>query len=85
MAINSVSLRLKKDLIKMLKRLLYRNSQLKQNSNKTFLIVINQYLHFPRNPLMDLKIFATVHSLMNCKTMIDSCQAHMPVQYASNI
>ena len=29
--------------------------------------------------------FAQVHSLMNYKKMIDSCQAHMPVIYASNI
>ena len=34
---------------------------------------------------MNLKIFATVHSLMHYTNLIDSCQAHLPVQYASNI
>ena len=29
--------------------------------------------------------FATIHSLMNTKNLIDSCQAHLSVQYASNI
>ena len=29
--------------------------------------------------------FATVHNLMKDINMIDSCQAHLPVQYASNI
>ena len=29
--------------------------------------------------------FATVHSLMNDTNLIDSCQAHLPVLYASNI
>ena len=29
-------------------------------------------------------IFATVHSLMINTNLIDSCQAHFPVQYASN-
>ena len=38
-----------------------------------------------RNKLMNLKIFATVHSLMKDTTVNDSCQAHLPVQYASNI
>ena len=37
------------------------------------------YLHFKSNPLTNLKIFETVHSL------IDSCQAHLPVQFASKI
>ena len=32
---------------------------------------------------MNLYIFATVHSLMNDINLIDSCQAHLPVQYAS--
>ena len=31
------------------------------------------------------KIFATVHSFMNDINFIDSCQAHLPVQYASDI
>ena len=43
------------------------------------------YLHFRSNPLMNLKIFATVRSLMNYANKIDSCQAHLPVQYSSNI
>ena len=32
---------------------------------------------------MNLKIFATVYSLMNYTTLIDSCQAHLPMQRAS--
>ena len=49
--------------------------------------VMAQYLHFWSKPLMNLKIFATVHSLMNYTNLnlIDSCQAHLPVQYASYI
>ena len=43
------------------------------------------YLHFRSNPLMNLYIFATVHSLMNYTNLIDSCQAHLPVQYTLNI
>ena len=31
------------------------------------------------------KIFATVHSLMNDINLIDSCQTHLPMQYALNI
>ena len=31
------------------------------------------------------KSFATVHSLINDTNLIDSCQAHLPVQYALNI
>ena len=34
---------------------------------------------------MDLQIFGTVHSLMNGIHLIDSCQAHLSVPYASNI
>ena len=34
---------------------------------------------------MNLKIFETVHSLMNYTNLIDNCQAHLPMQYASNI
>ena len=35
---------------------------------------------------MNLKIFfAIVHNLMNYINLIDSCLAHLPVQYASNI
>ena len=33
---------------------------------------------------MNLKIFATIHSLMNYTNLIDCCQAHLPVQYALN-
>ena len=34
---------------------------------------------------MNLKIFATVHSLMKDTRLIDRCQVHLPVQYALNI
>ena len=34
---------------------------------------------------MNLKIFAIVHNLMNYINLIDSFQAHLPVQYATNI
>ena len=34
---------------------------------------------------MNLKVFANVHRLMNSTNLIDSCQAHLHVQYASNI
>ena len=44
-----------------------------------------QYLHFRSNHLMNLKIFETVHSLMNYTHLINSCQAHLPVQYASKV
>ena len=40
-------------------------------------------LHFRSNPLMNLKIFETVHSLMNYTNLIDSCQAHLPAQCVS--
>ena len=46
---------------------------------------ITIYSHFRSNPLMNIYIFATVHSLMNYTNLIDSCQAQLPVQYASNI
>ena len=42
-------------------------------------------IYIQSNPLMNLKIFATVHSLMNYTNLIDSCQAHLPVHYSSNI
>ena len=32
-----------------------------------------------------LDFFATVHSLMKGIKVIDSCQAHLPVQYSSNM
>ena len=44
--------------------------------------VTNQYLHFQSQPLINLKIFATVYNLMKDINIIDSCQAHLPVQYA---
>ena len=44
-----------------------------------------QYLHFQSKPLMNHYIFATVYSLMKYIHLIDICQAHLPVQYASNI
>ena len=34
---------------------------------------------------MSLQIFATVHILMKDIHLIDGDQAHLPVQYASNI
>ena len=34
---------------------------------------------------MNLKIFATVHSFVNYTNLIDSCQAYLPGQNASNI
>ena len=34
---------------------------------------------------MNLKIFTNVHSLMNYTNLIESCQTHLAVQYASNI
>ena len=34
---------------------------------------------------MNLEIFATVHSFINDTNMIYSYQAHLPVQYTSNI
>ena len=43
------------------------------------------YLHLRSNPLMNLRIFETVHSLMNYTYLIDSCQAHMPMHFPSNI
>ena len=42
-----------------------------------------KYLHFKIKPLMNLQIFATVNSLMKDINLIHSCQAHLPVQYAS--
>ena len=34
---------------------------------------------------MNLCIFATIHSLVNYTILIDSYQAHLPMQYTSNI
>ena len=48
------------------------------NSIRSFIFIFS-------SPVMNLKIFATVHSLMNGKILIDSCQAYLPTQYASNI
>ena len=36
-------------------------------------------------PLMKLKTFATVHNLMKYMNVIDSCQAHLPVQCPLNV
>ena len=52
---------------------------------KTFVGLMLLYLHFRSNLLMNRWIFATVHSLMNYTNLIDRCQAHLSVQYASNI
>ena len=41
--------------------------------------------HKNKKPSMNLKIFATVHSLMNYINLIGSCHAHLPMQFASNI
>ena len=57
----------------------------KEHFGEHFCEIILLYLHFRSNPLMHLWIFATVHSQMNCTNLIDSCQAHLPIQYASNI
>ena len=43
-------------------------------------VVMRLYLHFQSKSLINLMIFATVHSLMNGINVIDSCQAHLPVQ-----
>ena len=43
------------------------------------------YLCFQSKLLMNLLIFATVHSLMKDLNLIHSCQANLPVQYTSNI
>ena len=53
-------------------------------NNKLFTCL---YLHFQSKPLMNLSLrfFATVHSLMNDINLIDSCQVHLPLQYASYI
>ena len=54
-------------------------------SQNFFIHVTSKYLHFQRNPIMNLQMFATVHSLSNYTNLIDSCQAHLPAQHASNI
>ena len=36
--------------------------------------------NFQSKPLINLSIFATVHSLMKDINLIDSCHAHLPVQ-----
>ena len=41
------------------------------------------YLHFQSKPFMNLQIFATVDSLMNDINLIDSCQAHLHMQYSN--
>ena len=42
--------------------------------------VLIVYLHFRRNPLMNLQIFAIVYNVMNYTTLIDNYQAHLTVQ-----
>ena len=42
------------------------------------------YLHFQSKRLMNLKIFANIYNPMKQINMIDSCQAHLPMQFASN-
>ena len=42
-------------------------------------------LTFSKQSLNNPLAFVTVHSLMNDTNVIDSCQAHLPVQYASTI
>ena len=44
------------------------------------IVVFPDHTHFLF--LMNLKSFVTVDSLMNYTTLIDSCQAHLPVQFA---
>ena len=46
---------------------------------------MSKYIHFGINNFTNLKFFATVHTLKNYTHLIDSCQAYLPVQYASNI
>ena len=41
-----------------------------------------QLLMFQSKPLMNLQIFAIVHSLMNDMNLIDSWQAHLPLTNA---
>ena len=43
------------------------------------------YSHFQSKPLMNLYIFAIFNSCMNVINLIDSCQAHLSIQYALNI
>ena len=40
---------------------------------------------FSKQSFNEIKIFATVHSLVNYTILIDSCQAHLPVQYALSV
>ena len=39
---------------------------------------IPKYSHFQSKPLINLKIFATIHSLMKNIILTDSCQTHCP-------
>ena len=57
----------------------------RSSSVASLLTGILWYLHFRSNPLMHLSFFATVHRLMSYTSLIDSCQLHLPVHYASNI
>ena len=47
-----------------------------------FILVI---LTFSKQAINESLDFATVHSLMKDMNLIDCCQAHLTVQYASNI
>ena len=53
-----------------------------QDPQDKFILI---YLHFQSKYLINLQIFATIHSLMNNTNLIDSCQAHLPVQHTLNI
>ena len=44
-------------------------------------IVIENIFIFSKQAFNESLDFATVHSLMNDINLIDSCQAHLPVQY----
>ena len=48
-------------------------------------VCTSKYIHFCSMPIRKLIVLATVHGLMNYTNSIDSCQAHLLVQYASNI
>ena len=53
-----------------------------QCHNMSYYVVIFTFSKQAFNESLD---FATVHSLMIDINLIDSCQAHLPEQYASNI
>ena len=55
------------------------------NTTCTLFLDIIQYFTFSNQAFNESLDFAAVHSLMNDMNLIDSCQAHLPVQYVSNI